>query len=149
MAAKKKVTKKAAAKKKKTAAKNAAPANKKLGAEVDKLMKLKAEVDKTEAAHNKAKKALEEQKDKMLKTFKKEEIDGASGKNGRVSLVKKQVPQIENYDQLVKYIARTKSFDLFQRRINSGAYRERIEAGKKIPGVKTFEVLSLRVSKRK
>lgn len=63
---------------------------------------------------------------------------GASGKVARVSVGTKEIPTVEDWDVFYKYVARTKSFDLLQRRLSDSAIKERWENKKRVPGIGVF-----------
>ena len=72
---------------------------------------------------------------------------GAAGKVARVSVVTKDVPQVKDWDAFYKYVSRTKSFDLLQRRLSDAAIKERWENKKQVPGVEAFTVVSVSLNK--
>ena len=60
-----------------------------------------------------------------------------------VSIKRSTVPTVEDWNALDAFILKHKSLDLLQRRISITAWRERVEAGKAVPGVKPFERVEL------
>ena len=70
-----------------------------------------------------------------------ENIESASGAMATVTLKKKEVPNLENYEQLAAYVYKHKALHLFNRAINNRAWNDiRAERnGKEIPGVGAFE----------
>lgn len=54
-----------------------------------------------------------------------------------------EVPVVEDWDQLYAYIHENDAFHLLQRRVSSTAYRELIASGEALPGVRSFEKVSL------
>jgi hypothetical protein len=50
---------------------------------------------------------------------------------------------VENWEEFYKYIARTKKFELLQKRLGEGAAQELIDDGKKVPGLGTFTVVKV------
>lgn len=86
-------------------------------------------------------------KQHLIDNLPKAEASGVAGKTARVALVAKQVPQAEDWEALYAYVKRTGSFDLLQRRLSESAVQERWEAGKDVPGVRAFSVLTLSVHK--
>lgn len=57
------------------------------------------------------------------------------------------VPQIENWNELERYVLRHKRLDLFQRRLSPAVWRELLEErdGAAVPGVKVFQKRKLSV----
>ena len=118
-----------------------------LGACADKLYEIRQkrlamqkEVDEVEAEE----KALKEH---IIQTLPKSEASGVAGKVARVTVVTKDVPQVKDWDAFYKYVSRTKSFDLLQRRLSDAAVNERWENKKDIPGVEAFTVVSVSLNK--
>ena len=72
---------------------------------------------------------------------------GVQGKVARVSLIVNEVPQVEDWDKLRKYIVKTGSWELLQKRVNSAPCAERWEAGEKIPGVTAFPKVTISLNK--
>ena len=117
-----------------------------LGACADKLYEIRQkrlamqkEVDEVEAEE----KALKEH---IIQTLPKSD-SGAAGQVARVSIVTKDVPQVKDWDAFYKYVSRTKSFDLLQRRLSDAAVKERWDNKKDIPGVEAFTVVSVSLNK--
>lgn len=118
-----------------------------VGACADKLYQLREErlkqqkiVDDIEAEE----KAL---KAHIINTLPKSEASGVSGKIAKVKVETDDIPQTEDWDKVWQYIKKNNAFDLLQRRLNNAAVEERWEAGKKIPGIKTFKVVKVSCTK--
>ena len=118
-----------------------------LGACADKLYALRAlrlaeqkRVDVIEAEES----ALREH---IISTLPKSEASGVAGKVARVAVLTKTVAQVQDWDALYKYVARTKQFDLLQRRVSDAAVKARWEDGKAVPGVDKFNAVTVSVTK--
>ena len=118
-----------------------------LGACADKLYQLRAlrlaeqkRVDVIEAEES----ALREH---IISTLPKSEASGVAGKVARVAVLTKTVAQVQDWDALYKYVARTKQFDLLQRRVSDAAVKARWEDGKAVPGVDKFNAVTVSVTK--
>jgi hypothetical protein len=118
-----------------------------IGECADKLYELKAKrlagqklVDEVEAEE----KAL---KAHIINTLPKSEASGVAGKIARVTIVTRDEPQISNADDFHKYITKTKRWDLMQNRLSPAGIKEMWEAGKEIPGVSRFNVVTLSLNK--
>jgi hypothetical protein len=119
-----------------------------IGACVDKAYKLR---EKRHAIAQQVTEVEHEEhalKEHIINSFSKDSIEGAKGTIATASLQRKTVATVKDWDKFYEYIKKTKSFDLLQKRVSDGAYRERLEAGKAIPGVEPFQVLSLSLTKR-
>jgi len=118
-----------------------------IGACADKLYQLRErrlmmqkEVDLVEEEE----KALKEY---LISTLPKSEANGVAGKVARVTVVTKPVPQVKDWDLFYKYVKKSGEFELMQRRLSDTAIRERWEAGKQVPGVESFNVVSISINK--
>ena len=85
----------------------------------------------------------------IIKTLPQSEASGVAGKLARVSRVVKLVPQVKDWAAFYAHIKKTGSFDMLQRRVGEAAIQERWDAGKVVPGVESFTVVTLSVSKVK
>jgi hypothetical protein len=74
----------------------------------------------------------------LIANLPKSEASGIAGKIARVKIDTKDVPHVKDWETLQKYVKRTGSFELLQRRISDTAVKERWEAGKEVPGVERF-----------
>ena len=86
-------------------------------------------------------------KEHIIQTLPKSESSGITGKVARVTIVKKIIPQVADWDKLYKHISRTKSFELLQRRVSDTAVKERWENGKQVPGVDHFTIVTVGINK--
>jgi hypothetical protein len=83
----------------------------------------------------------------IINTLPKSEASGVAGKLARVTVVTKSVPQVKDWAAFYKYVKKTGSFDLMQKRLTDTAIKERWEAGKEIPGVVHFDAVSVSINK--
>lgn len=86
-------------------------------------------------------------KEHIIQNLPKSEASGVAGKLARVTVVTKEIPQVEDWDAFYKYVKKTGNFDLMQRRLTDAAVKERWEAGEEIPGVKHFQVVTVSINK--
>lgn len=86
-------------------------------------------------------------KNYIIQSLPKSEASGVAGRLARVTVVTKEVPQIEDWEAFYKYVKKTNSFDLMQRRLADDAIKERWAAGKEIPGVNHFQAVSVSINK--
>jgi hypothetical protein len=54
---------------------------------------------------------------------------------------------VEDWDKFYAFIRKTKNFGLLQRRAGDAAIQELWDAGKTVPGVSTFNVVTVSVNK--
>lgn len=83
----------------------------------------------------------------MIAQFKKDELKGAKGSGRSLSIVKQVVPNLIDWKKFIAFARRPGNDDLLQHSVKTDAWRERVEAGKEVPGVTTFTRMSLRVDK--
>ena len=86
-------------------------------------------------------------KEYLLLTLAENKLEGAKGRLATAATRRTVVPVLKEWDLFTQYVAKTKSFDLFERRISRLAYRERFDAGKTVPGVEPFTVVELSLTK--
>lgn len=65
-------------------------------------------------------------------------LDKATGSKATVSFTSTVVADVTDWDTFWLYVAKNKFFHLIQRRVSDPAYRELLEAGRKVPGVQPF-----------
>ena len=127
---------------------------KKLGVKIDALWKQKMKMDvlskdikKIETKKAKLKEKYTEMESALLKEFTKDELmTSAGGKIGKITITRPKVPSVVSWDKLYKYIYRNKAFDMLNRKVNNAAWKERLEHGKKVPGIETVTLLKLNLS---
>jgi hypothetical protein len=118
-----------------------------LGACADKLFELR---NKRLAEQKKVDEISAEEsalKNHIIENLPKSEASGVAGKLARVTVVTKQIPQVKDWDAFYKYVKKTGSFDLMQKRLTDAAIKERWEAGKEVPGVEHFNAVSVSINK--
>lgn len=118
-----------------------------LGACVDKMYKIRSKrigIEHKVDALRAEQKALEEH---IINSFSKDKIDGARGKLASASIVRKTVPHVEDWVAVFDYVKKNDAYDLFERRLSKAAYRDRLESGEAVPGVKAFELMELSLHK--
>jgi hypothetical protein len=64
-----------------------------------------------------------------------------------VTMAKKHVPVITDWESFYEYVSQTKSFDLLHKRLSSTAFKDRIEHGEQIPGSSTTELWGITLIK--
>ena len=118
-----------------------------LGAAADLLFELRAK----KAAAKRVVEEIEEQegqvREYLINTLPKSESTGAVGKLAKAIIRTSPKPQVEDWDKFYAYIAKTKRWDLLQRRVGEKAVMDTWEAKKQIPGVKAITVVNVSVTK--
>lgn len=118
------------------------------GATVDQLIKLREKKRDMEASVKSLEGQIEDMQSQLLEQMEASGTDKLSGKLGTASISTSVVANVEDWDALYPYIAKNKLWHLLQRRVSDPAYRELLDAGKKVPGVQPFSKkrLNLRAS---
>lgn len=81
----------------------------------------------------------------LLDNFKKSELQGARGSGLALSVTKTPAPTMKDWKAFLRYAKLKGNEDLLQHSVNTPAWRERYDAGKKIPGVDVFDRVGLSV----
>ena len=107
----------------------------KIGTKIDRYYKMRDEIRDLEKAVKVKKKKYEEMETEIMADLNKNKLNGSKGnKLGQVSITKKEFVVVDDPNAFNKYVLRNRALDLYQRRISITAYKERTDAGKKIPG---------------
>lgn len=120
---------------KKVANRLRSPPTGKLIDEMSTLRDRKRELAEQVTAVEKEMADIEEQ---LVAQMEREGISKATGTKASASISTTTVGSITDWDQLCAFVKKTGHFHLFQRRISDPAYRELLEAGKKVPGLDPF-----------
>ena len=122
-------------------------APKTLGACADMLYAIKAERAAAQKIIDEIETREKQLKEHLIQTLPKSEASGISGAVAKVAVVTKEVPQVKDWAKFYAYVAKTKQFELLQKRLSDGAIKERWEAGKAIPGVESFRATTISLTK--
>ncbi len=116
-----------------------------LGQLVDQVYKLQQQRDVIRLKVGKLDEQIDQLKDKLLAATDKESLSTVKTKLAKTVIRETVVPTVEDFDQLLAYIRKHKAWELLTKRVASEAYRERVEAGERVPGVKPFHKITLSV----
>lgn len=95
---------------------------------------------------NSASNELEEQ---ILQRFTAEEISSVRVSGGLATRVVETVPNVCDWDVFYAFVKKHNAFELLQRRVTATAWRERVEAGKPVPGIESFNRVHLKLTLEK
>jgi len=117
-----------------------------LGKAIDKLHALREKKRLLEDEIKTIRQTMEEEEINIFAMLEEQEIPGARGHTATVSITNSVVPIIENDEIFFDHVLTTGDIHLLERRPSVRAYREMIEAGEEIPGLRPFtrRTLSLR-----
>lgn len=116
-----------------------------VGALIDQIWAAREEKRRLEAEVKTVATRIAELDAQLMERLESEGLDKASGSKATVSVSTNTVADVQDWDAFWSYIIKNKYTHLLQRRVSDPAYRELIEAGKKVPGVQPFLKRSLNV----
>ena len=120
-----------------------------MGDLIDKLYRQDKEIDDIEATLREAKIVRENIQENLLERFGDSKLSGAKGMLATAIVRKTPHPSIKNRPKFLRYVISNKAWDLFQNRITSKAYFDRIEDGALIPGVAVHTTTRVSVTRIK
>ena len=88
-----------------------------------------------------------ELQNEICKLLKDSGLTGAGGATHKVTLKTIDKPVAQDWDEIYTYIKEEDAFDLLQRRLTEGAVKARWEEDIDIPGIATYPVDKLTLSK--
>lgn len=86
-------------------------------------------------------------KQHILLTLGENKLEGAKGSRATAAVTRTVVPVLKEWDAFTEYVRKNRAFDLFERRVSKAAFRERLDAGKSVPGIEPFTVVNLSLTK--
>jgi hypothetical protein len=93
------------------------------------------------------KKEFERREAEAMKALARHGLRAARGDGGvGVTLVTTLVPSVEDWEKFIAHVLKSKSVELLTRRVSTEAWRERLDAGQLVPGVKGFPRVTLRAT---
>jgi hypothetical protein len=116
------------------------------GAMADKLYELRQERQRQQKQADLIEAEEKALQNHIINTMPKTD-SGAAGKLAKIGLGSKAVPQVEDWDVFYKFVIKTKNFALLQKRLGEAMIKEIWDAGKTVPGVKSFTVVTVSLTK--
>jgi len=122
-----------------------------IGTLIDRLYKADAAIKLANLELEKKKATRTKIEVEIFARFRKDDIDGASGKLAAITLRRSKNASLRNWKKLAGYVYRYKALDLFQRRISKQAWEDRLATrkGKAIPGIEMYEVVKISLHKKR
>lgn len=109
-----------------------------LGAQIDKMWDIREKKRSLEASIKDLDGQLTTIEAELMEDMEANGVDKMTGKHAGVSITSNTVAHVTDWDELWKFILKTKNTQLLQRRVSDPAYRELLEMGKKVPGAEAF-----------
>lgn len=119
----------------------AAPAatnNPSIGSCIDSLFALREQKRDLEAQIKELEERAKEVETQLDEAMQAAGVEKATGAKATASWTTTTVADVTDWDVFWPYVAKNKFFHLIQRRVSDPAYRELLEAGRKVPGVQPF-----------
>jgi hypothetical protein len=82
-------------------------------------------------------------KEHIINNLPKSEATGVSGKLAQVTVVTKTKLKVADWDKFYAHVKKTGHFDLLNKALNQAAAQERFDAGKPVPGLDTYDDVTL------
>jgi len=116
---------------------------------IDSIASVDDEIDRLKAklATIGKRRALAEEK--LMRALGKQKLNKASGSLAHASVGSRRHPGIKDMVKFNKYVKAHGAFDLYQRRINSKAYFDRLAAGDAVPGVEVYEHKFVKITRKR
>ena len=125
----------ATAAKKTPAAPKRAPS---LGSQIDAMWALREKKRALEASAKEIEEQILAAEADLMEAMEANGVEKMTGRHASVSVSTSIVASVTDWDELWKFILKTKNTQLLQRRVSDPAYRELLEMGKKVPGAESF-----------
>ena len=109
-----------------------------LGAQIDKMWDIREKKRNLEASIKDLDSQLATIEAELMADMEANGVDKMTGKHAGVSITSNTVAHVTDWDEMWKFIIKTKNTQLLQRRVSDPAYRELLEMGKKVPGAEAF-----------
>lgn len=122
-----------------------APAPMTLGAATDKMWALREEKRKLAVEEKRLDTELKALEETIFELLDAQDTRKAEGKKASVSIGEAIVANVEDWDALWPWIAKTKNFHLIQKRVSDPGMRELWALKKVVPGVQPFTKRTLSV----
>lgn len=122
--------------------------SKELGIVIDEIYAFDQRIHALEQKLKKIKQTRAKRELKLLGVLQKSKLERAGGKLALANVTSRKIPSIKNPRKFQQYVKKHNAFDLYQNRMSSKAYFDRLEAGAKIPGVSIFNKVGVSIRKR-
>jgi hypothetical protein len=119
-----------------------------LGACVDMLYKMREERLAHQKLVDEAKGKEEAIKQHILHNLAKQGGEKFGGKVATATISRRICAEVQDWDALHAWVAKTNSWDMLQKRVNDTAFRARLEENVVVPGVEPYEVVSINLAKK-
>lgn len=119
----------------------------KLGACIDMAYALQQEYLAKKAEADEVAERVRAIEDHIINTFPKSGLNGGKGTYASATIITSIEPTPKDWDKIYTFVQEHGAWDLMYRRINSKAYRDRLESEGDIPGIEQFNKIKLSIRK--
>ena len=119
---------------------------------IDRLYKLRLKIDDMKSKLSELETKYGTLEQEIIEQIRGEGLEPGTklvGNQASTLFNRRVVYGIEDWNHLGKYILRNRALDLLQRRLNSTAVKERLDDGKKVPGIRKSVIYKLSKPKAK
>ena len=109
-----------------------------IGALIDRMWAVREQQRGLEKQIGELDQVLDDLDNQLRERMGEAELDKATGAKASASISTTVVADVQDWDKFWTYILKNKYTHLLQRRVSDPAYRELLNAGKKVPGVQPF-----------
>ena len=109
-----------------------------LGKLIDHMWELREKKRTLEASIKDLESKIGTTESELLEALQAAGMEKASSAKASVSVTSTTVATVTDWDEFGKFILKNKFLHLLQRRVSDPAYRELLDAGKKVPGTEPF-----------
>lgn len=109
-----------------------------VGAKIDQYWAAREEKRSLEAQIKEVQLKIDDIEASLMEELESQGLEKATGSKASVSVGTSVVADVQDWDAFWVYIFKNKYSHLLQRRVSEPAYRELLDAGKKVPGVVPF-----------
>ena len=120
-----------------------------VGETIDAIAEIDDQIDRINAKLTMIKKRRAKHEERLMRLLGKQTLNKASGKLAHASLGSRRHAGIKDMAKFNKYVKAKNAFDLYQRRINSKAYFDRLAAGDSVPGVEVYEHKFVKITRKR
>lgn len=86
-------------------------------------------------------------KEHIIRELPKSQAGGIAGRVARATINQKVVPRVMDWEAFEKFVLKNKTIGYLQRRVNDAMVTELWDAGKTVPGVEQYTVVSVGLNK--
>lgn len=120
---------------------------KSLGACADKMYEIREKRLKIQREVEELKKYEGILRDHIIANLPESDATGISGKKARVTIRKKTIAVIKDWEKFTDYVAKTKNFAFLTRKLSQPAIQEVWDNDEEVPGIGAYETTVLSVNK--